>query len=411
MRSLSLAQARRVALQAQGLARPRRDRAPTMRDVQREITRVAQFQIDSVNVAVRAHYMPLFSRLGPYDTGLLDRAFGSPPRRLVEYWGHAACLIDVNLFNAMRFKMQREDDGAWISGIREGFPDITDQVLREVTEGGPLTARQIQHTEERSRVNWGWNWSSAKVALEWHFTRGRIASARRNAQFERVYDLPERVLPAHVLAEPPMDEQQQRTMLARRAANALGVFSERCLSEYFYTQRRPTRAAIDALVETGELEPVAVEGWKGPLWCVAGTTVPRRVGARALLSPFDSMMYQRQRIETLFDYHYRIEIYVPEPKRLYGYYVYSFLMDDEFVARVDLKADRQTATLLVQASWREPGRRAEFGEVAAALAHELATMAGWLGLSSVRVQPRGDLAPELASAVAAHGFGQRPVAN
>ena len=394
---LSRASARRVALAAQGFGRPRPERAIGIRDVQAVIDRVAQFQIDSINVVTRAHFMPLFSRLGPYDVALLERAAHAPPRRLFEYWGHAASLIDVTLQPQLRFRMQAgfRDIWAGVERVARNNPALVDLVREEVAHRGPISARQLEYQEERTRDNWGWNWSSVKTVMEWLFYVGDITSAHRNSQFERVYDLPERVLPRGVFqaATPPPEDSVRA--LVRRAARALGVATELSLRDYFRTRPAMTRMAIADLVDSGELIPVQVEGWEGSTYLWHEARLPRKIDARALLSPFDSMVFERRRLERLFDFSYRIEIYVPEPKRTYGYYVYPFLLGERFAARVDLKADRMLGVLRVNSAWLEPGQKA--GQVAAELRAELKTMACWLDLSDVVVAPRGDLASALSS--------------
>jgi uncharacterized protein len=393
---LTRAESRRVALAAQGFGRSRPAGPVTMRHLQASVERLAQFQIDSINVVTRAHFMPLYSRLGPYDVSILDRAAYSPPRRLFEYWGHAASLIDVTLQPLLRFRMQDGYRDVWsgVERVARGNPALVDFVRDEVVARGPISARDLEIAEVRDRSNWGWNWSSVKTVLEWLFYCGEVTSARRNTQFERVYDLPERVLPRAVLDQPSPTPQDSVTGLVRRAARALGVASEFCLRDYFRTRPQMTRDAIAALVESGELVPAIVEGWEAKrhyLWHEA--VLPRRIGARALLSPFDSMIFERARLERLFDFVYRIEIYVPAPRRVHGYYVYPFLLGDRFVARVDLKADRARGVLRVNSSWLEPGHDPAY--VAAELAAELRSLAEWQGLSSVEVLPRGDLAASL----------------
>ncbi|GAB3759460.1 winged helix-turn-helix domain-containing protein [Microlunatus parietis] len=403
---LSRAQARRVALAAQGFGTPRPERAVGMRDVQSVISRLGQFQIDSINVVRRAHYLPLYSRLGPYDTALLDRASHRAPRRLYEYWGHAASLIDIRLQPQLRFRMRDGFRDVWRSVERaaQENPNLVDWVRDQVADRGPLTAREIEYAEDRSKTNWGWNWSTVKTVLEWLFYCGEVTSARRNGQFERVYDLPERVFPATALAVPDPSPEDSVRELVRHAATALGVATEFCLRDYFRTNAVMTRRAVAELVEAGELLPVRIEGpatGSGNdaklhyLWHEA--RVPRRVEARALLSPFDSMIFERARLERLFDFFYRIEIYVPEPKRQYGYYVYPFLLGERFAGRVDLKADRAADRLRVNSAWLEPGE--DPTEVAVELAAELRTLADWLGLSTVAVAGKGDLAEPLAGAV------------
>ena len=399
--SLSQAEARRVALAAQGLAAGRPARAVGIRDVQAVTNRLAQFQIDSINVVTRAHFMPLYSRLGPYDTALLERAAHRPPRRLFEYWGHAASLIDVQLQPLLRFRMQAGFRDVWagVERVARQQPDLVAWVREQVAQRGPISARQIEYAEERSRTSWGWNWSSVKTVLEWLFYSGEVTSAWRNSQFERVYDLPAKVLPPAVLNAPSPTVEESVRGLVRKAAQALGVASELCLRDYFRTRPAMTRQAIAQLVEGGELLPVSVQGWENRsmyLWHAA--RFPRSVAARALLSPFDSMVFERARLQRIFDFFYRIEIYVPEPKRSYGYYVYPFLLGDRFVARVDLKADRAAGMLRVNSAWLEQGTGYSTEHIAEQLYAELQTMAGWLGLGAVVVLPHGDLASHLQRA-------------
>ena len=397
--TLRNAEARRIALAAQGFGVPRLERPVTMRDVQAVASRLAQFQIDSINVVTRAHFMPLFSRLGPYDAALLERAAHQPPRRLFEYWGHAASLIDISLQPLLRFRMQPGFRDVWtgVERVAQQNADLIPFIREEVAARGPISARELEIAEQRDRSNWGWNWSRVKTVLEWLFYVGEVTSAYRNSQFERVYDLPERVIPSSVLAMPTPSPQDSVTGLVRRAAAALGIAAESSLRDYFRTRRDMTRIAITTLVENGELIPVLVDGsGNGPWYLWHQARVPRRITARALLSPFDSMIFERARLERLFDFIYRIEIYVPGPKRIHGYYVYPFLLGEDFVARVDLKADRSRGVLRVNAAWIEPGYDAF--DVATELASELKIMAEWLGLGAVEIVPRGDLAPALAAA-------------
>ena len=397
-RTLSRSQARRVALAAQGfLDRPHA--VPTMRTLARTVARTGVLQIDSVNVLQRAHYMPLFSRMGPYDPDLLHRAAGRAPRRLVEYWAHEAAFMPVDLWPYMRHRMARARSEAW-GGPRRIFeekPDLVAWVLDEVRERGPISARDIEGDLPRAnKDNWGWNWSETKQALEFLFFGGEVSVARRNAQFERMYDVPERVLPAEVLAVPVPTDQEAHRELVRRAAAAHGVATEACLRDYYRMRSDHTRAAIDALVEDGELEPVRIEGWARPAYLHRAARLPRRVAARALLSPFDPLVWERTRAERLFGFRYRIEIYVPEHQRVHGYYVLPFLLGEDLVARVDLKADRKNGLLLVKGAYAEPGAPEE---TAGELAAELDELRGWLGLDAVRVESRGDLAPALTVAV------------
>lgn len=361
------------------------------------VDQIGQLQIDSVNVAVRAHYMPLFARLGPYDRTLLDRAAGRAPRRVFEYWGHAASLIDVKLQPALRFRMEaqrRQDPWPAILAIRAEHPLLEQQVLDFVAGNGPVTARQIEHPEDRKRAPW-WNWSQAKHVLEWLFATGQVTSAGRNSQFERCYDLPERVLPASVVATGTPDDDEAGRILVRHAAASLGIATERCLADYFRLSTARTRTAIADLVDAGELIETPVRGWQRTSYLWHQARLPRRIRADALVSPFDSLVFERSRLADLFGVDYRIEIYTPAAQRRYGYYVYLFVMDDRVAARVDLKADRAAGALLVQAAWLEPG--AAEPETASRLAGVLRSMADWLELERVVVRPVGTLAGSLAT--------------
>ena len=396
---LSTTQARRVALAAQGFGAVRPDRPVTLRDVTGLARRLGQFQIDSINVVTRAHFLPVFSRLGRYDPGLLERAAFRAPRRLFEYWGHAASLLDVELQPLLRFRMREGFRDVWggVARVAAENPGLVEHVRQQVALRGPVSARQLEVEEVRECTGWGWNWSRVKTVLEWLFYCGEITSVRRNAQFERVYDLPERVLPASVLAVPDPSPEDSVRGLVRHAAAALGVATEPALRDYFRTRVDMTRQAVAELVDSGELLPVQVGEQQGrPAYLWHAARVPRTVSARALVSPFDSVVFERARLQELFDFRYRIEIYVPEPRRVHGYYVYPFLLGDRFVARVDLKADRARGVLRVVSAWVEEG--CDPGLVAGELATELASLAAWQGLSAVEVLPRGDLAPALARA-------------
>ena len=390
---LSAAQARRVVLAAQGFADPLRSGAPTGWAVRRLIDRVGLVQIDSVNVLQRAHYLPLFSRFGPYDTALLDRAAHYAPRRLFEYWGHEASLLPVALQPALRWRMDRAAHEAWggMRRIQRDRPELVAQVLEEVRASGPVAASEVLEHERPKRTGPWWDWSDVKRAFEWLFWSGQITSARRRG-FERLYDLPERVLPPEVIAAPTPPVADAQRELVRVAARSLGVTAERDLRDYFRLDLADARARVAELVEAGELWPVEVEGCSPPAYLHPAARLPRRVHARALVGPFDSLIWERSRVERLFGFRYRIEIYVPAPKRVHGYYVLPFLLGDRLVARVDLKADPQGGALRVQAAHAEPHAPPE---TAAELRAELESMAEWLGLERIDVVPSGDLAPAL----------------
>lgn len=398
--TLSRAEAARVLLTSQGFGR-RQPVPPGMRQVQQVIDRLAQFQIDSVNVVMRAHYLPLFSRLGGYDTALLDRAAGRGPRRVFEYWGHAASLIDVRLQPALRHRMASAEQDAWggIRRVRAEHPDLVEAVWQEVAEGGPLTAREVEaRIEAPARgipTEWGWNWSATKRALEWHFWSGTLTAASRNEAFERRYDLPERVLPRAIVDSPTPDIAAAHRMLACRAAAALGVVTADWAAEYFRLAKQPTRIALHELAEDGLLTPVRIDQVAAPAWLWHQARLPRRVTAQALICPFDPLLFDRRRLRALFGADYSIEIYVPAAKRRFGYYVYCLLAAEQVAARVDLKADRQAGVLRVQSAWAEPGHRWPAGQLLDALVSELTRMAQWLGLSEVCAEPVGDLGADL----------------
>ena len=387
-----------MALAAQGLHRPRPAAPGSARSLTALVERLGVVQIDSVNVLVRAQYLPAFSRLGPYDRAALDRLSHRAPRRLFEYWGHEASLLPVGLHPLLRWRMDRARADAWggMRRIATEKPDLVRWVRDEVRARGPLTAGEIEHDVPRPVGNWGWNWSETKRALEFLFWAGEVTASGRRG-FERLYDLPERVLPRQVLDAPTPEPRAAFRELLRRAARAHGVATARCLRDYY---RLPVEAmaALDDLVEEGELHPVAVQGWRRPAYLHRDARLPRRAGGRALLAPFDPLVWERERTEALFGFRYRLEIYVPPGNRVYGYYVLPFLLGDRLVARVDLKADRQGGLLRVQASWAEPDAPAGTAE---ALAAELHEMACWLGLDGVAVGARGDLAVTLGAAVGA----------
>ncbi|MCS7478402.1 winged helix-turn-helix domain-containing protein [Umezawaea endophytica] len=394
--------ARRIALGAQGFTDPRPAAPPGRRHLQRALSRVQLLQLDSVNVAVRAHYMPLFSRLGAYAPELVDDAAWShsarKPRLLVENWAHEASLIPVEDWPLLHSGAKRA--GWWNNyrPIAEQAPELVDGIMRVVKEQGPIGAgaieRELLGEGSRSTGPW-WGRSEVKRLCEYLFGLGELTTGSRKS-FERLYDLPERVLPASVLAR-SVDAEEGARLLVERSAVALGVATEPDLRDYYRLAPQASQRAVAELVEAGVLEPVAVEGWVAPAYRHVSAKVPRKVVGRALLCPFDPLIWERARTERIFGFRYRIEIYVPEEKRVHGYYVFPFLLDGELVARVDLKADRGVGVLRVQGAFAEPGR--DGGRVAVELAAELRGMAEWLGLSGVEVMPRGDLAGVLRAVV------------
>ncbi|HEX2808016.1 MAG TPA: crosslink repair DNA glycosylase YcaQ family protein [Kineosporiaceae bacterium] len=406
---LSLAQARRIAVAAQGLGGRRPAGTPTARHLQRVIDTVGVLQIDSVNVLSRSHYLPVFSRLGDYPHELLDRATQVHPRRIVEYWAHEASFVPPATHRLLRFRMARAHEEAW-GGMARAAREATalaEAIREEVARRGPLTAQQIERAlgqdRPRERTEWGWNWSETKRVVEYLFWAGEISSAGRTQQFERRYALPERVLPTAVFESPDPDPDDAVRELIAIAARASGVATFGRLRDYFRLRPGEARQAVAELVEAGELLPVQVQGWDRPAYLHAEARVPRRLEGRALLSPFDSLIWYRGQTEALFRFRYRLEIYTPAAKRVHGYYVLPFLLGDRLVARVDLKSDRSgDGVLRVQAAWAEvdtgPGAP-DHPDVVEQLAAELHELARWLNLAELDVAPRGDLAPGLAAAV------------
>ena len=401
---LTPAAARRMALAAQGFADPRPSGEVSRRHLRRVLARTQVLQLDSVNVAVRAHYMPVFSRLGPYLPSLVDDAAWAHtarrPRLLVEYWAHMASLMPVADWPLLRWRMRAYEQRFWGAAARFSKGLIED-LLAAVKDLGPVSAGRLEDelgtSPRQARASGGWwNRSDLKHACEYLFATGALTTGARQG-FERRYDLPERVLPAEVLAAPPVSDEEAARQLVLRSAVAHGVATEPDLRDYYRLPPERSRAAVSELVEAGSLVPVAVAGWRHPGYRHVDARLPRRVTGRALLCPFDPLIWERDRTERLFGFRYRIEIYVPEPKRVYGYYVFPFLLDGELVARVDLKSDRALGVLRVQSAFAEPG--IDVAQVVAELAAELRVMAGWLGLSGVVVGDRGDLAAALAPVV------------
>jgi uncharacterized protein len=395
MTRLTNLQARRIALAAQGFTRPRPRGRIDVRHFRGVLDRIGLLQLDSVNALVRSHYLPVFSRLGPYPMDALDR-FAHTGHELFEYWGHEASLIPVERYPLFRHRMRSIATRPWgrVRRLMEDHPGFLEDVLTEVRRHGPLTVSDLSDPGERTGPWWGYG--KGKIALEWHFACGRLASVRTNG-FTRVYDIPERMIPGVALAAPEPDPTDAQDTLLVLAAAHHGIGTDRDLADYYRMHLPTIRPRLEALADGGRLERVEVEGWKGPVYLHPGARRPRRVGARALLSPFDPVVWERARAERLFGFHYRIEIYVPAPKRRYGYYVLPFLLGEDLVARVDLKTDRAGDRLLVRGAYGEEG--IDPGHVAAELAAELQDMAAWLGLSTVRPERRGDLMPALRRAL------------
>jgi uncharacterized protein YcaQ len=393
---ISIPQARRIALAAQGFDQPRPAGPINRGHLNRTLARIGLLQIDSVSAVVRAHYMPLFSRLGSYPMSLLEDAMAGRKRLLFEYWAHEASLLPLELWPLMQWRMRRardNDTNEIYKGLAcwaESKAGFIEEVYREVATRGPIPAGAI---EGHKSAGGGWGWSDSKAAFEWLFWAGRITTHSRRG-FERHYDLPERTLPASILnAAIPSDEEAHRQLL-RLSARALGLGTAQCLRDYFRLGPNDIAGRLEELVEEGTLIPVRIGDWHRQGYLHKDATLPRRISARALLAPFDPLDFERTRTEKLFDFRYRIEIYTPEHKRQYGYYVLPFLLGDRIVARVDLRADRPNGVFRVLATHSEPGAPADTAEQ---LMEELKLMQGWLGLERMEVTPGGDLGPQMGA--------------
>lgn len=395
--TISPAQARRIALSAQGVGRER-VAEPGIRQLNSLIGRLGLLQLDSVNVFERSHYLPAFARLGPYDKAKLDQLTFAKKGAYIEYWAHEAAVIPVETWPLMRWRMDRfrqhasDDHQHWAHDNKH----MIDWLKAELAEKGPLPASAIEHDANKRSGPW-WGWSDVKRGLEVLFRWGELVSGGRT-RFERTYALPEQVLPGRILdTEVPREKAVKR--LVEHAARAHGIGTASDLADYFRLKAVDALPALRELEEEGVLVPVTVRGWERsgrpiPAWVHQEARIPRRIETTALLSPFDPVVWERARAERMFGFRYRIEIYTPQPKRVYGYYVLPLLIDDQLVGRVDLKSDRQNKTLRVQASWTEPGAPAE---TAARLAPLLREIAAWQGLEQVEVMTRGDLADAVAA--------------
>jgi uncharacterized protein YcaQ len=399
--ALSAAEARRVALASQGFGRARPATAGT-RQLNGALARMATLQIDSVNVFARSHYMPLFSRVGAYDTATLDRLLFARRAPYVEYWAHVAAFIPASDWGLFDFRMTalRHKYGSKPGGWFDTHREIVDWVRAELADRGPLRPAQIEHDAKKGARGPWWDWDVVKHALEYLWLFGEVAIAGRRG-FERRYALAEQVIPHDVLASPvPRDDAIRE--LVRRAARAYGVATAADVADYWrIADRKAVTAALGELVDAGELHSVTVEGWSSggrpaKAWLHADAVIPRRIYAAAILTPFDPVVWFRDRAERLFDFEYRIEIYTPAAQRRYGYYSLPVLIGDDLVGRVDLKADRTASTLRVQSAWWERSRPAD---AAARLADELRLAARWQGLESISVARWGDAADDVADAL------------
>ena len=399
--TLRIGEARRIALHAQGFNDPRPTGRVDRRHFRRVMERLGLVQIDSVNVLTRSHELPFLARLGPYDRGALATWLWASGE-VFEYWGHEASLLPVALQPLLRWRMADDHQWSGVAAFQKSHPGLDAAVLESIRELGPVTLSQLEHLGDaikrrKPRPTDMWNWSPAKRAVEWHFWKGQVSAIRNPQTFERSYVDPKHVLPAAVLAAPtPADDDAMKELLLR-AARSHGIGTAKDLADYHRLPIVPARRLVAELTTDGALRQVAVEGWKHPAFLHPEAVLPRWVRASALLSPFDQVVWERDRALRLFDFHYRIEIYVPKAKRVHGYYVLPFLHDGHLVARLDLKADRQAGRLLVQAAHAEPTW--DDDKDLPALITRLAEMATFLGLGDIEVAANGGLAKALASAV------------
>ena len=395
--TLTLGEARRIALAAQGFADPRPAGRIDRRHFRRVLDRVGLVQIDSVNVLTRSHELPFLARLGPYPREALATWLWKSGE-VFEYWGHEASLLPVEVHPSLRWRMRGDHQWYDVATFERDHPHLAEAILAAVAEQGPEPVGRLGHlgnAVRRTRPAPGnmWNWTPAKRAVEWLFWTGQVSAVRNPASFERSYVLPDRVLPPAVLGTPQPGDDDARKDLLLRAARSHGVGTARDLADYYRINIRVARRLLTELAHDGALRPVEVEGWRDGAFLHPDATLPRWVRASALLSPFDSLVWERARTEALFGFRYRIEIYVPAAKRVHGYYVLPFLHDGELVARVDLKADRQAGVLRVRAAHAEPSFDPD--RSLPVLWERLEELAAFLGLGDVAVEPRGDLAPSL----------------
>jgi uncharacterized protein YcaQ len=391
--NVSAASARRIALAAQGFGTPRPAAVGT-RQLNGLMQRLGILQIDSVNVFERSHYLPVVARLGPYDKALLDRLTLRPKAPYLEYWAHVATFIPRDDWGLWKWRMARMRDkytkpGSWV----DTHPKMMQFVLDELRTNGPMAASEIEHDENVRRGPW-WGLSDIKEALEFLFVFGDVVTAGRKG-FERVYALPEQILPPALLdAEVPVDDAHRE--LVRRAIHAHGIGTAKDIADYYRLYVATATRFLNELAEAGEVQRVTVEGWKAPAYLATGARIPRRIETAALLSPFDPVVWERERTERMFGFRYRIEIYTPAPKRVYGYYTLPALVDDQLVGRIDLKSDRQAGVLRVQSAWRETDAPRGVEE---RLVPALREIAAWQGLGDIHVVDRGDLARDLGAAL------------
>jgi len=394
MRTISNDAARRIALGAQGFSTQRPTGRIDARHFRRVMRQVGLVQLDSVNVCVRSHYMPFYSRLGTYDMGKLDTWLNESGENF-EYWAHEAAVLPVDRYPLWRWKMGTMKRWRRAEALLDAHPGLADDVLRQVAEHGPLTVRDLDAPDHTNEAWWGYG--PGKVALEVLFASGHV-TALRTDNFTRLYDLPERLIPAGLLdGNAVFDKEGAYERLLLDATRHYGIGTATDVIDYFRLHVPTARPILERLADEGAIERVEVDGWKGPVYLDPEAVRPRRIEGSALLSPFDPIVWNRERVERIFGFRYRIEIYVPEKQRVHGYYVLPFMLDGDIVARVDLKADRKAGRLVVRSAFIEEGRDA--GAVSPALVDELHRFSRWIGMDEIVVDDRGTLAARLSAGI------------
>ena len=390
---LSLAEARRIALAAQGFQRARPGREITPRDIRSVVRRLGLLQLDFVNVLVPAHYQPVFSRLGPFPRSLFDKTLYRT-RNFTEQWPHEACIIPVETWPLLRFRMEEHRcRPRGFEAFLNANPEYASAVLDIVRQSGPVSAAEIPEPDGHGRrLDQAWFGTIPRAVLEYHFAKGKLTVVARQPDMARVFDLPERWIPGELLAEKTDRNEAHRQLLAR-ASSACGIGTAADLADYYRLSMPDCKPRIAELVSSGALRAIEVDGWREPAYLHSDAVLPRRMDACSLLSPFDPLIFFRPRVQRLFQFTYRIEIYTPEAQRKYGYYVLPFLLGDQLVARFDLKSDRSNSQLIVRASHIEPGADPE--RTARAAVQELRAWASWLRLDAVKIERKGGFAPTL----------------
>ncbi|MCP4445172.1 MAG: winged helix-turn-helix domain-containing protein [Myxococcales bacterium] len=390
---LTISAARRISLGSQGFAGKPTAKAITSSHFASVMTRLGLIQLDSVNVCARSHYMPFYSRLGAYKQDALDTWLNTKHRHF-EYWAHEACVMPVDKYPLWRWKMREWVPRRVVRTLMSEHPGLVKEVLKQVKDYGPITIRELEAPKARNRPWWGHG--PGKIALEFLFAQGEL-TALRTDNFRRLYDLPERSIPKSHRLDERYDKHLAHRQLLLDSVRHFGIGTTKDLADYFRLKAGAAAPILAQLASEGHIEEVVVKGWKGPAYRDPAAKCPRAIRGSSLLSPFDPVIWYRDRGERLFQFHYRIEIYTPKEKRKHGYYVLPFMLDGELVGRVDVKADRKAGALVVPSAFVEAQQDKE--RVAKALAKEFERFAGWMGLGSIVLGRKGDLMRALRSAL------------